>query len=77
MIDMTEKYKERIEQARMICAQLIPQYNASICDFDPTTVIVFNITDKQHSALCRKMCCSGFYSEACHAGFLTNFGYYK
>lgn len=72
-----QQYELRIEQAQVVCAMLKPRYKAQICHFDPTAVEVVGITDKEHSALCRKLHCSGHYSEILHTGFLTNFGEYE
>ena len=73
----TERYKLRKEQAQNICALLKSSYNASICEYDPTTVVVAGITDKQHTDLCRELKCSGFYSDETQTGFFTNFSEYK
>lgn len=72
-----QQYKLRKEQAQAVCAMLKPRYKAAICHFDPTAVEVVGITDKQHSALCRELHCSGHYSEILRMGVLTNFGMYK
>lgn len=65
------------EQARIICIQLAKKYKASICDFDKTAIAVSDITDKQHTDICRKLQCSGIYQEATQRGIITNFGEYK
>ena len=73
----TKNYEARKEQAQAVCTSLKSRYKTSICHFDPTTVEVIGITDKQLAALCRELHCSGHYSEIMLTGFLTNFGEYK
>lgn len=74
---MDTKSEIRKQQARLVCTQLSSRYKTAICNFDPTAVMVIGITDNQHSELCKKLKCSGHYSEKSETGFLTNFGEYK
>lgn len=75
--EQKKRYNERAEMARTVCSELSPKYKVNICSYDATAVEVHNITDKQHSELCKKLRCSGHYSEITQKGYLTNFGKYN
>ena len=44
---------------------------------DHAAITVFGITEKQFSALCGELHCSGTYNEERQTAILTNFGVYK
>lgn len=75
-VDYDKKYNERIEKAQIACASL-SKYNATICEYDRTAVIVPDITEKQLHQLCAELHCSGFYAEKVKSGIITNFGMYE
>lgn len=72
-----ENYNSKKIQARTICSVLSKKHNAVICSYDATAVVLSNISDKQHSELCKKLKCSGIYNDKTKTGILTNFGNYK
>ncbi len=75
--EQTIRYNKRVATTQAVCARLAEEYNASICSFDRTAIAIKGMTDKQHTELCKKLHCSGHYSEKSQTGFLTNFGEYK
>lgn len=75
-IDYNKRHQERIEKAQNICTYL-SKYNASICKYDRTAVIVSDITERKLEQLCKELQCSGIYLESTQSGILTNFGMYK
>ena len=75
--EIQERYKQKVRTAEYIRCYLASKYKISICDFDLTAVVVSDVSDKQHSELCKKLSCSGTYNEKRREGILLNFGDYK
>ena len=64
-------------RAYAVLAQLETRYRVRICEHDRTAIVVSGITEKQLSALCRRLHCSGMYNDTGRFGIITNFGEYK
>lgn len=71
------QHNEKTVRANAVLAQLETQYRVRICEHDHTAIVVSGITEKQLSALCRRLHCSGMYNNTGRFGIITNFGEYK
>ena len=68
-----QKHDDKTTRAYAVLAQLETRYRVRIC----TAIVVSGITEKQLSALCRRLHCSGMYNDTGRFGIITNFGEYK
>ena len=73
----TQKQNDKTARAYAVLAQLETRYRVRICEHDHTAIVVSDITEKQLSALCRRLRCSGMYNDTGRFGIITNFGEYK
>jgi aromatic ring-cleaving dioxygenase len=71
-----EEYSQRINVAERNRALLSKKYEATICPYDRTALMVA-CNEKQFDTICRELHCSGIYSEKKGAGIIINFGEYK
>ena len=71
------QHNEKTVRANAVLAQLKTRYKARICEHDHTAIVVSGITEKQLSALCRRLHYSGIYKYKGRIGIITNFGEYK
>ncbi len=74
---MKKQLNEREQRAYGVVSLLKAKYKVEVCPFDRTAIIVSPITEKQFSALCRELHCSGTYNEERQTAILTNFGMYR
>lgn len=72
-----QTHNERTVKAYAVLAQLKTEYHVRICQCDHTAIVVYDITEKQLSELCRRLHCSGMYNDSGQFGIITNFGEYK
>ena len=72
-----QKPADKTTRAYAVLAQLETRYRVRICEHDRTAIVVSGITEKQLSALCRRLHCSGMYNDTGRFGIITNFGEYK
>lgn len=72
-----QKQNEKTARAYAILARLKTRYRVRICEDDRTAIVVYGITEKQLSDLCRRLHCSGMYNDTGYFGIITNFGEYK
>lgn len=73
----TQKQSDKTARAYTVLAQLKTEYQVRICQYDHTAIVVYDITEKQLSDLCRRLHCSGMYNDSGQFGIITNFGEYK
>ena len=74
---MEKQPNERKRKTYEVFNRLKTKYQVDICRFDHAAITVFGITEKQFSALCGELHCSGTYNEERQTAILTNFGVYK
>lgn len=72
-----QKHDYKTTRVYAVLAQLKTRYKVRICEHDHTAIVVSGITEKQLSALCRRLYCSGMYNDTGRFGIITNFGEYK
>ena len=72
-----QKHDDKTTRAYAVLAQLETRYRVRICEHDRTARVVSGITEKQLSALCRRLHCPGMYNDTGRVGIITNFGEYK
>ena len=70
------RHNKRLQSAQEVCAMLKPKYDASICLFDRTVVMIKSIDEKHFSVLCAKYRCSGYYNGQTQTAIITNFWEY-
>ena len=68
------RWDKKKKRTREMYATLKATYSVSMHPADPTAIQVKNITEKQHVELCKKLKCSGHYSESSKTECLLNFG---
>ena len=52
-----QKHDDKTTRAYAVLAQLETRYRVRICEHDRTAIVVSGITEKQLSALCRRLHC--------------------